>query len=283
MPAYAARPHTASLPRWGKIEQGRSNRSGLSARGLEQARRCEQALSAARFDACLASPLERAARTARVVWGSRDAEGLAFVDALAEVDLGAFSGLTNADAKERFPREYRAWRCDPANFSLPPDAAAAAGAPCRAATLRYPVRELWGEAHAAWAAVLAADGDDVLVVTHKSLLRGMLCVALGLGPASFRAFDVDNGGCCVVHVDALGAPAITAVNATAHLEHAGVRYLAGNDECEAWREIEAAAPPAGAATAPPRRWWQPPQAHSAAARREPSPPRAPAADRERPE
>ena len=35
-----------------------------------------------------------------------------------------------------------------------------------------------------------------LLVTHKSILRAHLCVALGLPPSSFRAFDVNNGGIC---------------------------------------------------------------------------------------
>ena len=34
------------------------------------------------------------------------------------------------------------------------------------------------------------------MVTHKSILRALLCVALGLPPTSFRAFDIHNGGIC---------------------------------------------------------------------------------------
>ena len=32
-----------------------------------------------------------------------------------------------------------------------------------------------------------------LLITHKSILRALLCVALRLGPASFRAIDAHNG------------------------------------------------------------------------------------------
>ena len=44
------------------------------------------------------------------------------------------------------------------------------------------------------AEVLEAPGTVHLVVTHKSILRALLCTALGLPSTSFRAFDVNNGG-----------------------------------------------------------------------------------------
>ena len=46
------------------------------------------------------------------------------------------------------------------------------------------------------AEVLEAPGSTHLMVTHKSILRALLCVALGLPPTSFRAFDIHNGGIC---------------------------------------------------------------------------------------
>lgn len=44
--------------------------------------------------------------------------------------------------------------------------------------------------------VLEAPGRQHLVVTHKYILRALICVSLGLPPTSFRAFDVNNGGIC---------------------------------------------------------------------------------------
>ena len=45
--------------------------------------------------------------------------------------------------------------------------------------------------------ILLADGSCHLVVTHKSILRALLCVALGLPKIAFRAVDVHNGGISV--------------------------------------------------------------------------------------
>lgn len=49
-----------------------------------------------------------------------------------------------------------------------------------------------------WSAeILLAEGSSHLVVSHKSILRALLCVALGLPEISFRAVDIHNGGICV--------------------------------------------------------------------------------------
>ena len=47
------------------------------------------------------------------------------------------------------------------------------------------------------AAMLQAEGSLHLVVTHKSIARALLCVALGILPEGFRAIDVHNGGVCI--------------------------------------------------------------------------------------
>lgn len=47
------------------------------------------------------------------------------------------------------------------------------------------------------AEMLLAEGSCHLVVTHKSILRALLCVALGLPTVAFRAIDIHNGGICV--------------------------------------------------------------------------------------
>lgn len=48
------------------------------------------------------------------------------------------------------------------------------------------------------AEMLEAPGTYHLVVTHKSILRAMLCTALGLPPRQFRAIDIANAAVCMV-------------------------------------------------------------------------------------
>jgi Histidine phosphatase superfamily (branch 1) len=63
---------------------------------------------------------------------------------------------------------------------------------------RRPVLDAFTQARRAWADLLAAPGTAHLVVTHKSLLRALLCTALGLPPAQFRAIDIGNGAVCML-------------------------------------------------------------------------------------
>ena len=47
------------------------------------------------------------------------------------------------------------------------------------------------------AEILLSEGSAHLVVTHKSILRALLCVAMGLPKVAFRAVDCNNGGVTV--------------------------------------------------------------------------------------
>lgn len=88
--------------------------------------------------------------------------------------------LELVDASNIYPKEYTKWREDPVNFSV---------------NGIYPIRKLWETTTDAWRDILSTPGDHFIVVTHKSILRALVCTALGLGPE--RAIDVNNGGLCV--------------------------------------------------------------------------------------
>ena len=80
----------------------------VNATGLAQAVDLSVALMAEELAAVYSSPLRRAYETAEVVAASR---GLApvSVDALREVDVGSWSGLTRAEIEQRFPEQYARW------------------------------------------------------------------------------------------------------------------------------------------------------------------------------
>jgi hypothetical protein len=111
--------------------------------------------------------------------------------------------------------------------------------------------------------MLSFPGRRHLVITHKSLLRSMLCTALGLPPRQFRSIDIANASVCMVRsvrgaarlsmrapvflllantrshpptyfsctractpnrCNARGDMMLSALNLTSHLEHEDVRY-----------------------------------------------------------
>ncbi|CAA6665772.1 unnamed protein product [Spirodela intermedia] len=158
--------------------QGSSNLSVLTEIGVKQAERCRNALSNVSFDQCFASPISRAKVQpsfncrSHVAW---EGEPLTFLDSLKEAHLFFLEGMTNADAKKEYPHLYNTWREDPSNFHV--DGI-------------YPIRRLWEQQGRLGGRFWP---HHFLVVTHKSILRALICTALGLGPERFRAIDVNNG------------------------------------------------------------------------------------------
>lgn len=110
--------------------------------------------------------------------------------------------LEAEDAKRIYPKEYITWREDPANFCV--DGV-------------YPLEKLWQRAREAWKEILLSPGDQSLVVTHKSILRALICTALGLGPERFRSVDVNNGGLSVFSINKQGEAMLKSLNMTAHM------------------------------------------------------------------
>jgi broad specificity phosphatase PhoE len=75
---------------------------GLSALGKRQARATAERLNSMPMDRILASPLARAAETARIIAGERGIE-VEVEASLLEYDIGEASGLTGPEIRERFP------------------------------------------------------------------------------------------------------------------------------------------------------------------------------------
>lgn len=87
--------------------QGHADRP-LTGLGREQARALADRLTATELDAVYSSDLERARETAAIVAEPHQLPVKELPD-LREVDVGSWSGLTRAEAEERFPNAFRRW------------------------------------------------------------------------------------------------------------------------------------------------------------------------------
>lgn len=182
--------------------QGSSDLSILTETGMQQAEKCRKSLANINFDKCFSSPISRAKSTAEILWQGKE-EPLIFLDLLKEAHLFFLEGMKNVDAREKYPKEYITWREDPCNFCV---------------NGIYPVLKLWETANLAWKEILFTPGENFLVVTHKSMLRALICTALGLGPERFRAIDVNNGGISVFNFNKRGEAMLQSLNMTAHMQ-----------------------------------------------------------------
>jgi probable phosphoglycerate mutase len=105
---------TILLARHGETDWNRQGRfqghadPPLNETGRAQAAELAAELEGVELAAVYSSPLGRALETAQVVAAERGLEPVA-VDALREVDVGSWEGLTRAEVEARFPEQLARW------------------------------------------------------------------------------------------------------------------------------------------------------------------------------
>lgn len=154
----------------------------LSDEGRAQAGELARRLHGVAFERIVASPLVRAQETARIVAAGLAALVAVETDArLAEMDYGAWEGLTYAQIDERDLARRRAWEADPAGIRCP-DGESADDVADRARSFLAELLAAHSEAHEA----ADPNAPPVLVVAHSSFNRILVCVALDLPVRQFR-------------------------------------------------------------------------------------------------
>jgi probable phosphoglycerate mutase len=105
---------TILLARHGETDWNRENRFQghadplLNETGRAQAAELAAALADESLAAVYSSPLRRAFETAQIVATPHGLEPVG-VDALREIDVGSWQGLTRAEIEERFPEQFARW------------------------------------------------------------------------------------------------------------------------------------------------------------------------------
>ncbi len=148
--------------------QGHADRP-LTELGRRQATELANRLAAVPLDSVYSSDLRRAQETATAVAAPRGLSVRALPE-LREIDVGSWSGLTRAEAEERFPEAFRRWADGGHGWE---DGETYEGMTSRVldAILR-----------------IAAEHPDgsVLVVSHGGPIRAVHAVALGIDLAAHR-------------------------------------------------------------------------------------------------
>ncbi|MGH3032044.1 MAG: histidine phosphatase family protein [Gaiellaceae bacterium] len=148
--------------------QGHADRP-LTEAGRAQAEVLAERLDEIHLDAVYASDLRRARETAEVV-ARRKGLTVEIFSALREVDVGSWSGLTRAEAEERFPEGFRRWL---------------AGGPGWEGGETYEeMAERTG--HAVRAIAGEHPSGRVLLVSHGGPIRAVHALALGLDVHAYR-------------------------------------------------------------------------------------------------
>jgi len=174
----------------------------LSANGARQAKAAAGRLaSGAPIDAVVSSPLLRAVATAAIAAGEL---GLTAVidDDLRETSFGDWEGFTLEEVQQRWPAAATAWRRDPQQ--APPGGESFADTSRRVDRACDRLLRDYG-------------GQTVLVVSHVTPIKIMLCRALG-APLS-ALYRLYLGSACISEIQWYGPgfAAVHRVNDTSHL------------------------------------------------------------------
>ena len=175
----------------------------LTEEGLAMADAFAAAYRERRWAGIYSSPLRRAVTTAQPL---ADAVGLPVQtrDGFAEIDYGAWDGLSAPEVAERFPIEYARWTADPA--WNPPT-----GGETAVALAQRVTNELESIA-------TEHDQGNVLIVAHKATIRVAICALLGVDVGRFRyRFDCPVGSVTIIEFREHG-PFAFAIADRSHLD-----------------------------------------------------------------
>jgi probable phosphoglycerate mutase len=194
------------------VYSGRRMNPALTEDGVAMARSFAAAYRDRPWRAIYASPLGRAIETATPI---AEAVGLPIQtrEGLAEIDYGAWDGLTPEEVEQRFPIEHARWTADPA--WNPPT-----GGETAVALAQRVTRELESIEH------VHHEGGNVLIVAHKATIRVAICALLGVDVGRFRyRFDCPTGSVTIIEFRRHG-PFAVAIADRSHLD-ARLRGLEG--------------------------------------------------------
>ena len=178
---------TILLARHGETDWNRDNRfqghadPPLNAAGREQARALAAALAAEPLTAVYTSPLRRAAETAEMVAAGHGLPAHAD-EALREIDVGSWEGLTRADLEQRYPEQFRRWLLEHEQGWEDGETYEEMGRRVVPALLALAGRH---------------EGERILAVTHGGPIRAAIAAAEGISHAEARRRGPVIGNCFV--------------------------------------------------------------------------------------
>ena len=187
----------------GNLFSGRRMNPSLTDEGLLMAEAFAASYRHKEWRAIYSSPLTRAVTTAAPLSA---AVGIPVVtrDGFAEIDYGAWDGLSASEVNERYHADYLRWTADPA--WNPPT-----GGETAVALAQRVTRELES---------IAAEHDhgNVLIVAHKATIRVAICALLGVDVGRFRyRFDCPVGSVTIIEFREHG-PFAFAIADRSHLD-----------------------------------------------------------------
>ncbi len=151
----------------------------LDETGIKQAKLLGEYLKAEKLDAVYSGPLQRAVKTAWAVAAAHKLK-VNIVENLNDIDCGEWEGLPVTEVKEKYGDIYQDWLDTPEQVKLPGGES---------------LDDITGRALSfVQDAVMRAGDGKIAFVSHRAVIKVIICALLRLDNSSFWSFKVDNGG-----------------------------------------------------------------------------------------
>lgn len=192
----------------GNLEQRVRGRTEfpLNENGLAQARAAAAALKNERIECVYSSPLERALVTARII-----AESGGFPvradERFNNMNYGVWEGRKKDDLERDFPNEWRIWATRPEELRLPGAESFDEARDRSVAALNELVKK-----HA---------GRTFAIVSHRGLIKPMICGVLGMAKPYFWKLYIGNASISTITHSEEQGYTLTELNRTCHLAGLG--------------------------------------------------------------
>ena len=172
----------------------------LNDTGIRQAYAAADRLSAYKIDSIYSSPLNRALETAQII-GTQFGIRAKAEDDLVDFDFGEWQGAAKENIEKLFPELYTKWMKEPQAVRIP------GGETLDLVKIR--VSRVLNR-------LPAAGGGDIIIVSHRVILKVLICAALSIGDSGFWRIRMDVGSISVLENED-GKFRLSLLNDTYHL------------------------------------------------------------------
>lgn len=170
---------------WNRLRktQGMTD-TGLTPKGLRQARRMGARVRNMHIQCVFSSPLSRALATANAIASIVKAPVATDGD-LREIAFGEWEGLTFDEIGERYPEELKVWNTDPHLCAPPGKAETLMQVAERSSRFLASIRKEY-------------DGKTVVAVSHSVPCKAMVALSIGLPLSRIHSLRMDNASMSII-------------------------------------------------------------------------------------
>jgi broad specificity phosphatase PhoE len=182
-----------------KVFRGRAD-VGLDDVGIKQAELLGKYLSNWELEAIYSSPVKRALDTANIV-ARYQKVSVRIAEGLTDFDFGEWQSLSEQQVRRLSPDLFNEWHSNPDKVRMPDGES---------------LEDVRRRAAAVVNDIVSRHQGNVLLVSHRVVIKVLICYLLGLDNSHFRNINQDVGGITIFdYVD--GRFVLTRHNDTSHL------------------------------------------------------------------